>query len=266
MRPLIPILLILSPLTGVCQKKKGRTPDIHSVRADLVRQAEVASTVGDLDSAEVLLAEASGMGYDPMVMALRADIRLLQGDTVAYCRMVPTQRPEDAGRKAIFGRLCTRTDSMPFADTGLAPTDFPGINKVRRIWSRAEDRVVHRLYDEHDSLRAAFHLADGDTIFHHCEQIAAFPGGETEMFKFLGGHIRYPQLAVDAGIMGTIHTTFVVGRDGTLTRIGLRRGVHPSVDEESLRVVGRMPRWVPASHHGRPVPFQFNLPVRFVLR
>ncbi len=266
MRCLLPLLFILVPLSSICQKNRKKGPSEEEVRTSLIQRAEVATAIGDLDSADVLLAEALRMWPDPSAHLQRANVLLLKGDTAGYCRYVPIHRKEDAQRKASFDLFCTSKDSVPFERSGLSSTAFPGIKNVSRQWMRDQDQMVHRLYDEQDSLRVGFACTKGDTIFFRCDKLAVFPGGESEMFKYLGRNTRYPEMAVDAGIVGKVYTTFVVGLDGSLENITLRKGVHHLLDEESLRVIRSMPAWEPASYNGTPVRFRFDLPVRFVLR
>jgi len=266
MRQLLPLLLFLIPLSGICQKGMKKGPSEQKIRTSLIQQAEMAATTGDLDNAELLFAKALWMWPDPDTELQRANVLLLKGDTAGYCRYVPVHRKEDAQRKATFELLCTRRDSVPFEQSGLSSTNFTGIRNVSRQWLRDGDQLVHRLYDEQDSLRAGFTTSHGDTIFFRADKAAVFPGGVDRMYKFIGANIKYPPPAMDEGISGKVYTTFVVEPDGRLVDVELRRGAHHTLDEESLRVVRSMPAWEPASYNGRPVRFQYTLPVNFILR
>jgi len=45
----------------------------------------------------------------------------------------------------------------------------------------------------------------------------------------------------------------------------MTRGIGGGCDEEALRLVNNMPKWIPGSQRNRPVRVQFNLPVSFSL-
>lgn len=104
-----------------------------------------------------------------------------------------------------------------------------------------------------------------DVIFTVVEDQPSFPGGEEARIKYLTDNLRYPQMAREAGIQGTVFVTFVVERDGSVTDVRVLRGIGGGCDEEAVRVVRNMPRWQPGRQRGQPVRVQFNMPIRFVL-
>lgn len=107
--------------------------------------------------------------------------------------------------------------------------------------------------------------AADDYIFTIVEENPAFPGGTEAMYKYLRENMRYPTMAREAGIQGTVFVTFVVERDGSITNVEVVRGIGGGCDEEAIRVVRSMPRWSPGKQRNQPVRVQFNLPVRFML-
>ena len=106
---------------------------------------------------------------------------------------------------------------------------------------------------------------DEQVIFTVVEDQPEFPGGEAARQKFLEDNLRYPQMAREAGIQGTVFITFVVERDGSVTDVRVIRGIGGGCDEEAVRVVRMMPRWEPGRQRGQPVRVQFNMPIRFRL-
>ncbi len=97
------------------------------------------------------------------------------------------------------------------------------------------------------------------------EQMPEFPGGDRTMRKFLEDNIRYPMMARESGISGTVYVTFVVSVNGHISDVKLLRGIGGGCDEEAIRVVKTMPAWIPGRQTGKPVPVQFNLPIKFSL-
>ncbi len=106
---------------------------------------------------------------------------------------------------------------------------------------------------------------DEDVIFTVVEDQPEFPGGEAARQRFLEENLRYPQMAREAGIQGTVFVTFVVETDGSVTDVRILRGIGGGCDEEAVRVVRMMPRWEPGRQRGQPVRVQFNMPIRFRL-
>lgn len=97
---------------------------------------------------------------------------------------------------------------------------------------------------------------------------ASFPGGTAEMMKYLAKNIKYPEVAIQAGIQGKVTLRFVVGKDGNIENVTVARGVPgcPECDKEAVRVVKSMPNWKPAKNDGKVVKSYFNLPVTFKLQ
>jgi len=102
-------------------------------------------------------------------------------------------------------------------------------------------------------------------IFMVVENAPAFPGGDESRMKFLVENIKYPQMARESGIQGTVYVTFVVERSGAVTDVKILRGIGGGCDEEAIRVVQSMPKWEPGKQRGKPVRVQFNMPIKFTL-
>lgn len=105
-----------------------------------------------------------------------------------------------------------------------------------------------------------------DQPFVIVEQMPQFPGGEKEMMKFIKNNLRYPSLAAENGIQGTVIVNFVVDRDGKITRIKVVRGIGGGCDEEAIRVLTKMPAWSPGKQGGKAVLVSYTVPIKYVLQ
>lgn len=122
---------------------------------------------------------------------------------------------------------------------------------------------------------------DVDEIFKIVEEFPRFPGCEDagataaekkacadrKMLEFIYENIRYPHIALDNGIEGTVIVKFVVEKDGKITGLEILKDIGGECGREALRVVGLMnemeERWTPGKQRNVPVRVIFNLPVRF---
>ncbi|MEL6675413.1 MAG: TonB family protein [Bacteroidota bacterium] len=93
----------------------------------------------------------------------------------------------------------------------------------------------------------------------------SFPGGESAMFRFLNSQIRYPRAAIDYEVEGRVYVQFVVDPQGNIINPTVVRGISYGCDEEALRIIGLMPKWVPGSKGGQRIPVIYTLPVTFDL-
>jgi len=103
-------------------------------------------------------------------------------------------------------------------------------------------------------------------IFLVVESMPGFPGGDDSLASYLERNLRYPGAAIENRIQGRVFVTFVIEEDGSVTNVRILRGIGGGCDEEAVRVVRMMPRWIPGKQRGQPVRVQYNLPVKFTLQ
>jgi protein TonB len=120
-------------------------------------------------------------------------------------------------------------------------------------------------------------------IFKIVEEMPRFPGCEDleasisekkacadqKMLEFIYRNIKYPQIAKENGIEGTVVVQFVVNTDGSVTDVEVLRDIGGKCGEEGKRIVELMNeqnlKWTPGKQRGRPVRVMFTLPIRFKL-
>ena len=100
-------------------------------------------------------------------------------------------------------------------------------------------------------------------IYTIVEVMPQYTGGDEARIKYLSESIKYPADALKKGIEGTVYVSFIVEADGSVTNVNILRGIGGGCDEEALRVVKEMPKWIPGMHKGKPARVQFNLPLKF---
>ncbi|MDR2914760.1 MAG: TonB family protein [Tannerella sp.] len=105
-----------------------------------------------------------------------------------------------------------------------------------------------------------------DQIFINAEFMPEFPGGETEMYKYIYDNIVYPVVDQEMGNAGRATIRFVVTKTGEISDIQVIKGVSPGCDREAVRVIKGMPKWVPGKQNGVAVAVYFNLPIVFRLK
>ncbi|MBX2893021.1 MAG: TonB family protein [Saprospiraceae bacterium] len=107
---------------------------------------------------------------------------------------------------------------------------------------------------------------DGEYNMVTVQKPPTFPGGEQDLLRYLAENIKYPALAREAGIEGTVALSFVVNKDGSVTDVSILKDIGGGCGKEAVRVVKSMPRWAPGEANGHPVKVRFTLPVRFRLQ
>lgn len=105
-----------------------------------------------------------------------------------------------------------------------------------------------------------------EAVFVVVESQPEYPGGMGELIKFLSRNIKYPAAAQQARVQGKVIVEFLVGKDGSISDIKVKRSVNPELDAEAVRVIGLMPKWRPGEQRGKAVDVRYELPITFRLQ
>jgi protein TonB len=90
------------------------------------------------------------------------------------------------------------------------------------------------------------------------EEIEPYPLNMHEIKKLIG----YPQIARDAGIMGTVVVRVLVDKNGAYQRHKVIKSVHPILDQAVEAQLHKL-RFEPALQGGKPIPYWVNIPFKF---
>lgn len=110
------------------------------------------------------------------------------------------------------------------------------------------------------------------------EQMPEYPGCEgvldptarkkcafNSMVQYLADNIVYPAEAKAAKLEGEVMVSFVVSKEGEITKAQVVKGFDKACDAEALRVIQEMQKWVPGLQEGKEVAVSMSLPIRFSL-
>lgn len=110
-------------------------------------------------------------------------------------------------------------------------------------------------------------IVEDEPAFVFVEEQATFQGGDVSTFRqWVQNNLVYPPVAVENGIFGRVTVQFAVNSRGDVVDVKILRGVDPSLDKETIRVIMSSPKWGPAKQGGRAVKQQFVIPVIFMLQ
>ena len=90
-----------------------------------------------------------------------------------------------------------------------------------------------------------------------------FPGGEKELGRFISKKIKYPADAYVQNIEGIVSVSFVIDKDGSITKVKIEESVYPSIDAMAIKTIKKQPKWKPAKLHNIPVSVRFTIPINF---
>ncbi len=104
-----------------------------------------------------------------------------------------------------------------------------------------------------------------DSIHYFVEKEAIFPGGNSEMMKFINKSLNYPKIDFVESFTCTVYIDFVIEIDGSISTINIKRGCPDcsECEKEVIRVIKLMPKWNPGQTNGKNVKSQVRIPIKF---
>lgn len=95
------------------------------------------------------------------------------------------------------------------------------------------------------------------------EMFPQFPGGHIALFEYLSKNIKFPKSKENEDVKVRVVTTFTVEKDGSITDAKIVRSQGEAFDNEALRVINGMPKWIPGMQNGKAVSVKYLLPITF---
>ena len=90
--------------------------------------------------------------------------------------------------------------------------------------------------------------------YDYVDQKPEFPGGRSSMINFINKTREYPVEAYEMGIEGRVTCAFIVNTEGKVCHVKVLRGVEPTLNDEAIRIISKMPDWTPGKIADAPVP------------
>lgn len=126
------------------------------------------------------------------------------------------------------------------------------------------DTSAYQVYDNGALVKEWSSKATSEpTTFTMIEEKAEFPGGRSAWLSYLGENIRYPIALRKEKITGKVVVKVYVEATGEVGNVEIVRGLHPSLDQQVVRVIKKSPKWKPAKQNGKAVRMTFEQPVTF---
>lgn len=86
---------------------------------------------------------------------------------------------------------------------------------------------------------------------------------EMKMLQFVFSNLKHPDEALKAGIKGDVEAKFLVTTSGDIKNPSIVKGLGHGCDEEVLRIIGMMPKWVPGKENGAAKDMEAFITVKF---
>jgi TonB family protein len=178
---------------------------------------------------------------------------LQSGDTCKACKdLLLARNSDDRLAAMVYEKNCFNRDTLRMA-TNSVLVEYPGYSYTLVFNPKCNDEKGYSYVynDKNQPINSIYDI------------MPEFPGGDIARTKFLQNNILYPKEAAEKGIEGTVYTSFEVKATGEISNIKILRGVGGGCTEEAIRVLKKMPKWVPATQKGKAVQVLFYMPISF---
>ncbi|MEB2774161.1 TonB family protein [Algoriphagus sp. D3-2-R+10] len=87
--------------------------------------------------------------------------------------------------------------------------------------------------------------------------------GFESLYAWFETNITYPEEHRKDRIEGSVKVSFLVAEDSTISAVKVTQSLGLAFDQEAVRLIEQMPKWVPAKRNGIPFSKRFVLPIGF---
>ena len=105
--------------------------------------------------------------------------------------------------------------------------------------------------------------AQDNKVYTTPDKMPIFPGGKIALVKFIKDNLKYPEEAKAANYKGKVTVSFIVEKKGTVSSVEVIKGIGKGCDEEAMRIVRKMPVWIPGTTGGKQVRVLYKLYIAF---
>lgn len=176
-------------------------------------------------------------------LLLMSNIEIVANTMVTKLKQLPIASAivNNLENKAISIAMPETTNATEIATEITTNTTIEAATEVVETPAIAEDNKPKKVYD---------------TV----EQMPAFQGN---IMQWLAENIEYPEEAIKNNEKGRVIVKFIIDENGNPINPEIVRGISPSLDAEAIRVVKKMPKWIPGTLKGKPAAVYFTLPIAF---
>jgi protein TonB len=163
--------------------------------------------------------------------------------------------------------LLSKQNGTPSNDTPQAPANQEQVTSTQT----QDDADIFVTLDGDDDWglpieSAVLSQSPGEEdIYVVVEDAPQFPGGTQAMGEYLKKNQIYPDSCRKNNVQGRVLVTFIVEKNGSITKPVVVKSVNRLFDTEALRLVSEMPKWKPGKHNGETCRVKYTIPINFRL-
>jgi protein TonB len=88
---------------------------------------------------------------------------------------------------------------------------------------------------------------------------------QSTMLATIYKYLKYPAIARETGVQGTVIITFIIDKNGKMTQLEIIRDIGAGCGYEAVKVIKSLGEWIPGRHNKQAVNVKYTIPIRFKL-
>ncbi|MCD8440778.1 energy transducer TonB [Tenacibaculum finnmarkense] len=174
-------------------------------------------------------------------------------------------------RRSLKKRKITKGVGADIAKIHISPQNENQKLALEKEPSLGQDiiKITNKLSKEELDTAVKFNKADKIPLFNACKNVSktrrAFCFNKN-MVNHISTHFKYPTDAIRKSIQGNIWVSFIIDKNGEVKNI--KTLVHKNGDllhKEALRVVAKLPQFIPGKKQGKRVSVKYGFPISLAL-
>ncbi|MBE7659381.1 energy transducer TonB [Tenacibaculum finnmarkense] len=174
-------------------------------------------------------------------------------------------------RRSLKKRKITKGVGAGIAKIHISPQNENQKLALEKEPSLGQDiiKITNKLSKEELDTAVKFNKADKIPLFNACKNVSktrrAFCFNKN-MVNHISTHFKYPTDAIRKSIQGNIWVSFIIDKNGEVKNI--KTLVHKNGDllhKEALRVVAKLPQFIPGKKQGKRVSVKYGFPISLAL-
>jgi len=226
--------------------------------ADLENKRTAWRALGFVASLSLLLSALAWTSYDvAIIQAIDFEADLLEDEEIPVNIVQPPPPPPPPQQTTVIEIVDDEEEieeELEIEDIEL--DEDTEIEIIEEVEEELEEDIPFMVVENMPALGDCKSMRGDER--HTCTQM--------EIIRYVSSNTKYPPIAKDAGIQGTVFVYFVVGKDGKVRDVKVLREVDPRLDKEAVRVVESLPDFEPGEQRGKAVSVQYTIPVKFIIR
>ena len=93
------------------------------------------------------------------------------------------------------------------------------------------------------------------------DPMPSYQGGFDSLRTFIKRNLKYPSGTAD--YVGTVYVEFTIIEDGSATDFKIAKGLCETCDKNAIKILKKMPNWIPAMANDKPTRTRMILPIKF---